>query len=297
MNKRLAAPPDWPALPYAEWADTCATLHLWTQIVGKIRMAHAPAVNHWWHVPLYVASRGLTTSPIPYGARSFQIDFDFIDHRLNILASDGAAETIALEPKTVAEFYAELMRRLRGMDLETPIWTMPVEIEHAIPFDADTVHTAYDPAYANRFWRVLVQVDRVLNRFRSRFIGKVSPVHFFWGSFDMAVTRFSGRLAPPLSAASPNLGEWVMREAYSHEVSRAAFYSYAYPEPPGFAEARVQPEATFYDPGLGQLILPYDEFRESASPDDELMRYLQGAYDAAADLGMWDRSSLERQAR
>ena len=210
---------DWPELPLAAWADTCATLHLWTQVVGKIRLAHAPMVNHWWQVALYVTSRGLTTSPIPYGARSFQIDFDFIDHRLEIRTSNGEIEAFALGPRSVADFYLEVMARLRGLGLETRIWTMPVEIEGAIPFDRDREHSAYDPQYVHRFWRILVQVDRLFTLFRSSFIGKVSPVHFFWGSFDLAVTRFSGRTAPRLESDSPNLGRWVMQEAYSHEVS------------------------------------------------------------------------------
>ena len=275
-------------------------------MVGKIRLAHAPLVNHWWQVPLYVTSRGLTTSPIPYGARSFQIDFDFIDHRLVIQCNDGARETIALAPCSVAEFYAEVMGRLRALGLETHIWSMPVEIPDAIPFEQDRVHASYDAEYAQRFWQSLVQADRVCARFRSRFLGKVSPVHFFWGSFDLAVTRFSGRTAPALTSESPNLGAWVMQEAYSHEVSscgywpgnggygRAAFYSYAYPEPSGFSAASVRPDAAFYDAGLGQFILPYDAVRNASSPDDALMDFLQSTYEAAADLAHWDRGALER---
>jgi hypothetical protein len=301
-----AAQDDWPELPYAEWADTCATLHLWTQVVGKIRLAHTATVNHWWNVPLYVTSRGLTTSLMCHGARGFQIDFDFVDHRLNILTSTGKTETVILEPRNVADFHAELMGRLRALDLETHIWTMPVEIPDAIPFDTDHVHASYDAAYVNRFWRVLVQVDRLLKLFRSRYTGKVSPVHFFWGSFDMAVTRFSGRPAPALTSDSPNLGAWVMREAYSHEVSsagfwpgnggygRAAFYSYAYPEPPGFGQVRITPEAAAYDPDVGQFLLPYDAVRQSPSPDADVMSFLQGSYEAAADLAKWDRAALER---
>lgn len=297
---------DWPALPFSEWADSCATLHLWTQIVGKIRLALTPTVNHWWNVPLYVTSRGLTTSLMFHGARGFQIDFDFIDHRLKIQTSLGDRETVVLAPRSVADFHGELMGRLRGLGLETPIWTMPVEIADAIPFERDNEHAAYDADYVNRFWRTLLQVDRLLKLFRSRFIGKVSPVHFFWGSFDMAVSRFSGRSAPELNSASPNLGAWVMREAYSHEVSscgfwpgnggfgQAAFYCYAYPEPAGFAQAAVKPDATFYDQGLGQFILPYDAVRQARSPDDDVMRYLQSTYEAAADLARWDRSALER---
>ncbi|HVC60991.1 MAG TPA: DUF5996 family protein [Acetobacteraceae bacterium] len=297
---------DWPDLPLAAWADTCATLHLWTQVVGKIRLAHAPMTNHWWQVPLYVTSRGLTTSPMPHGARSFQIDFDFIDHCLEIRTSDGATETIPLLPRSVAGFHAEIMGRLRGLGLETRIWTMPVEIPDAIPFEHDRDHASYDREYAHRFWRILVQTDRVCTRFRSGFQGKVSPVHFFWGSFDLAVTRFSGRPAPPLNSASPQLGAWVMREAYSHEVSscgfwpgnggfgEAAFYSYAYPEPPGFAGAAVGPGAASYNQELGQFILPYEAVRRAASPDACLMEFLRGTYAAAADLGRWDRPALER---
>jgi hypothetical protein len=296
----------WPDLPLANWADTCATLHLWTQIVGKIRLAHAPLINHWWQVPLYVTSRGLTTSMIPYGSRGFQIDFDFIDHALIIRASDGAVETVPLGPRSVAEFYAEVMGRLRTMGLETRIWTMPVEIPDAIPFDQDRKHASYDAEYAQRLWRILLQADRVCTKFRARFLGKVSPVHFFWGSFDLAVTRFSGRAAPPLTSESPNLGAWVMQEAYSHEVSscgfwpgnggfgKAAFYSYAYPEPAGFAGASVRPDATYYDQELGQFILPYDAVRTAASPDDCLLDFLQSTYEAAADLAHWDRAALER---
>ncbi len=299
---------DWPELTLADWADTCATLHLWTQIVGKIRLAHAPMINHWWQVPLYVTCRGLTTSPIPYGARCFEIDFDFIDHCVELRTSSGEIETVPLSARTVADFYAEIMGRLRGLGLETRIWTMPVEIEGAIPFEQDTEHGSYDPEYVNRFWRALVQVDRVFAQFRSAFLGKASPVHFFWGSFDLAVTRFSGRRAPPLTSQSPNLGAWVMREAYSHEVSscgfwpgnggfgRAAFFSYAYPEPPGFAQAPRRPEATYYDEDLGQFILPYDAVRQAASPDDDLLEYLRSTYEAAADRGHWDRAELERAA-
>jgi Family of unknown function (DUF5996) len=299
-------PSDWPELPLSDWADTCATLHLWTQVVGKIRLAHAPMVNHWWQVPLYVSCRGLTTSPIPYGGESFQIDFDFIHHTLVLQTSRGEIETVPLGPQSVADFYQDLMSRLRGLGVETRIWTMPVEILDAIPFEQDRTHASYDPEYVNRFWRILLQVDRLLTRFRGQFLGKVSPVHFFWGSFDMAVTRFSGRAAPRLASKSPNLGAWVMQEAYSHEVSsvgfwpgnggfdKPAFYSYAYPEPPGFASAPMSPGATYYDPTLGQFILPYDAIRQVKAPDDELMRYLASTYEAAATLGKWDRAALER---
>jgi Family of unknown function (DUF5996) len=298
--------PAWPALPLDAWADTCTTLHLWTQVIGKIRLAHAPMVNHWWQVPLYVTARGLTTSLMPYDSRSFQIDFDFCAQELVFRSSDSAVERMPLAPRSVADFYAEVIGRLRTLGLETHIWTMPVEIADAIPFDRDTQHAAYDADYAYRFWRVLVQVDRVLSVFRSRFIGKVSPVHFFWGSFDMAVTRFSGRAAPTLASGSPNLGAWVMQEAYSHEVSscgfwpgnggfgQAAFYAYAYPEPEGFGAASVAPAAAYYDQELGQFILPYDAVRTAAAPDDAVLDFLQATYAAAADLGHWDRAALER---
>jgi hypothetical protein len=305
-DKAQSTPADWPDLPLLDWADTCTTLHLWTQVVGKIRLAHAPMVNHWWQVPLYVTCRGLTTSPMPYGGRSFQIDFDFIDHILRIQTSTGAVETVGLGPLTVRDFHDEVMGRLRGLGLETRIWTMPVEIPDAVPFEEDNAHASYDAEYVTRFWQILVQVDRILTRFRGQFLGKVSPVHFFWGSFDMAVTRFSGRTAPRLSGNSPNLGAWVMQEAYSHEVSsagfwpgnggfgKAAFYSYAYPEPQGFAAASMRPDTTYYDQSLGQHILLYDAVRQAKSPDEDLMRYLVSTYEAAADLGQWDRTVLER---
>ena len=298
--------PDWPELPLSEWADTCATLHLWTQVIGKVRLSHAPMINHWWHVTLYVTSRGLTTSPIPYGARCFQIDFDFIDHRLVIQTSGGAVEVIPLIPRTVADFYAEVMGRLRDLGLETRIWTMPVEIDDAIPFEHDREHASYDAEYAQRFWRILVQVDRVFTRFRSGYLGKVSPVHFFWGSFDFAVTRFSGRTAPTLTSKSANLGTWVMQEAYSHEVSscgfwpgnggfgQPAFFSYAYPEPAGFAAAQVRPPGASYNEDYGQFIVPYEAVRQAPSPDGYLTDFLLSTYEAAAGLAHWDRHALER---
>ncbi len=297
---------DWPELRLEDWADTCATLHLWTQVVGKIRLAHAPMINHWWQVPLYVTCRGLTTSPIPHDAKRFQLDFDFIDHRLTVQTSNGEMETVPLHPRTVADFYTEVMGRLRGLGLETRIWTMPVEIENAIPFDRDSEHGSYDAEYAHRFWRVLLQADRICTEFRSRFLGKVSPVHFFWGSFDLAVTRFSGRSAPRLASHSPHLSEWVMQEAYSHEVSscgfwpgnggfgQAAFYCYAYPAPSGFAGAAIRPDAAFYSEDLGQFILPYDAVRQAPSPDNQLTDFLQSTYAAAADMAHWDRAALER---
>jgi hypothetical protein len=295
----------WPELAYADWQDSCATLHLWTQIVGKIRLALAPPLNHWWHVPLYLTSRGLTTSPMPYGGRTFQIDFDFIDHALRIAASDGGRESLALVPRSVADFYKEIIGRLRALGLEVRIWPVPVEIADPIPFEQDQTHASYDPVRVNRFWRVLTQVDQVFAAFRGRFRGKASPVHFFWGSFDHAVTRFSGRPAPP-PPSNPNIPDIINREAYSHEVSscgfwpgnggfgQAAFYSYAYPQPAGFGEAPIQPSAAFYSKEIGEFILPYEAVRQSASPRDTLLDFLQSTYAAASDLAKWDRAALER---
>ncbi len=298
-------PEDWPGLPLAAWDATRATLHMWTQIVGKIRLAQAPMINHWWQVPLYVTSRGLTTSPMPYGARAFQIDFDFVAHALRISVDDGRADGFALEPRSVASFHAELMERLRRLGLGVRIWTTPCEVEHPLRFEEDHAHAAYDADCANRFWRVLVQADRVLTAFRGRFLGKVSPVHFFWGSFDLAVTRFSGRRAPPHPGA-PNVADKVTREAYSHEVSSAgfwpgmlgvsepAFYAYAYPQPAGFAAAAVAPAAAGYSPAFGEFLLPYEAVRRADAPDEMLLQFLESTYAAAADLGGWDRAALER---
>jgi Family of unknown function (DUF5996) len=295
----------WPDLPLSAWRDTCATLHLWTQVVGKIRLALAPPINHWWHVPLYVSCRGLTTSPLPYGSRSFAIDFDFVAHRLRIEASDGAADGFALRPMTVADFHAETMQRLGRLGLDVHIWPMPVEIAGPVRFDLDRQHAAYDLEYANRFWRVLLQASRVLTEFRGRFLGKASPVHFFWGSFDLAVTRFSGRAAPPHPGA-PNIADRITREAYSHEVSSCGFwpggpgmeepvfYSYAYPSPAGFAEAPVRPAAAFYSREFGEFILPYRALRQEAAPDEALVVFLQSTYEAAADCAHWDRAALKR---
>jgi hypothetical protein len=295
----------WPALDYREWQDSCATLHMMTQIVGKVRLAHAPLVNHWWQVPLYVTSRGLTTSAIPRGARTFQIDFDFIDHRLCIDVSDGRRDSIPLAPRAVADFYAEFIGRLRALDLDTHLWTTPVEIADPIPFEEDRLHAAYDPGQVARFWQALVQIDQVFAAFRSGFLGKASPVHFFWGSFDLAVTRFSGRSAPP-PPSNPNIPDFINREAYSHEVSscgfwpgnggfgRPAFYSYAYPAPAGFAEAAIAPSEAFYSKEIGEFILPYDTVRQAPSPRQLLLDFLESTYAAAATLGNWDRPALER---
>jgi hypothetical protein len=297
----------WPRLDFSDWSDTCATLHLWTQIVGKIRLKLAPMVNHWWQATLYVTARGLTTSPMPYRQRVLQIDFDFVGHQLVLRTSDGHHERFALAPMAVADFYAEVMRRLRKLAVDVHVWTMPSEIADAIPFDQDRTHAAYDADAAQRFWHQLVQADRLLSQFRSSFLGKCSPVHFFWGSFDLAVTRFSGRRAPPMERGAPNVGAWVMREAYSHEVSscgfwpgnggfgRAAFYSYAYPEPDGFSAAPVRPDAAYYDGGLKQFILPYEAVRSAGDPDQAVLDFLQTSYEACANRADWDRQALERQ--
>jgi uncharacterized protein DUF5996 len=297
----------WPALPFAEWKETAVTLHMWTQIVGKIRLTLSPWTNHSWHVTLYVTSRGLTTSPIPHAAHTFEIQFDFIDHQLLIDKSDSARRTIPLKAQSVAEFYRAVMKALSDLKLPVTINTTPNEIENPIPFDQDEEHRSYDGEYANRFWRVLVQSDRVFKEFRSRFCGKCSPVHFFWGSFDLAVTRFSGRSAPPHPGGVPHLPDEITREAYSQEVSSLGFwpgnsaaptpifYSYAYPEPPGFAQAKVQPDAAFYEAKLREFILPYDAVRTATKPDQVLLDFAQTAYDAASTLGKWDRAALEEK--
>ncbi len=299
--------PDWPALPFKEWSDTAATLHMWTQIVGKIRLVQTPWTNHSWHVPLYLTARGLRTSPIPYGGTAFEIDFDFLDHQLVIQSIDGARRLIPLEPRSVSDFYGAVLDSLRGLNLNIRIHTTPNEVPDGIPFEKDTEHRPYDCEYATRFWRALVQIDRVFKEFRSRFIGKCSPVHFFWGSFDLAVTRFSGREAPPHPGGVPNFPDWVAREAYSHEVSSAgfwpggggidhpAFYSYAYPVPTGFAKSRVKPAGAFWSDSLGEFVLPYDDVRKAPSPDESLLEFLQSTYDAAAERAGWDRAALERE--
>jgi hypothetical protein len=295
----------WPALPVAEWAPTRDTLQLWTQIVGKIRMASTPLMNHWWNVPLYVSATGLTTSLIPHGDRAFQIDFDLLIQRLVVSVTDGSTASMALEPRTVADFYRELMANLGRLGLTTPIWPVPVEIPDAIAFDIDTEHSAYEPEQAVRFWRALVQMTRVFEVFRSRYVGKVSPVHLFWGALDLAVTRFSGRPAPPHPGGAPNCGPHVMLEAYSHEVSSAGywpgpdgegvFYSYAYPIPAGFAEADLHVPGARYDTDLGEFTLSYEAVRRAGNPDQLLLDFLQSTYEAAADLASWDRRALERR--
>lgn len=296
----------WPALPLDEWRDSYATLHLYSQIVGKTRLALAPMENHWWQVVLYVTSRGLTTSPMPFDRRTVQVDFDFVEHQLLARTSDGASASFALVPRTVSDFYSEYMKVLHDLGVPVKIWPVPVELPEVTPFAEDSEHRSYDPAAVNRFWRLLVQSERVMREFRGRFMGKASPVQFFWGSFDLAATRFSGRSAPPHPGGAPHVGDWVMREAYSREVSSAgfwpgggavnepAFYSYAYPEPPGFADALVNPEAAYYDRSMGEFILPYESVRVAASPEETLMAFLQSSYEAAANLAKWDRAALER---
>ena len=295
----------WPDLPLEAWRETYATLHLWTQIVGKIRLAQSPMVNHWWQTPLYLTARGLTTSPIPHGSAAFQLDFDFLDHRLLIATSRGIGRALPLAPRPVADFYRELMGALRDLGLAVRIWPTPVEIPDPIPFAEDRVHAAYDPVYAQRWWRALLQADRVLQAFRGRFLGKASPVHFFWGSFDLAASRFSGRPAPPYAGAAPNVAPRVMQEAYSHELISAgfwpgggpvpypAFYAYAVPEPPGFRDAPVLPAAAGYHRELREFILPYAAVRSAERPEEELLAFLQSTYEAGADLGGWDRDALE----
>jgi hypothetical protein len=298
----------WPELPYAAWKDTRDTLHLWTQVIGKIRLARTPWLNHSWHVALYVTARGLTTGPMPISASggAFQIGFDFIDHVLQIRTSDGRLREFSLVPMSVAQFYAGVIVSLKDLGIEVRINPMPNEIPGAVPFTDDTVHKSYDAEYANRFWRVLLAADMVLAKFRSGFIGKSSPVHFFWGSFDLAVTRFSGRAAPRHPGGIPNLPDDVAQEAYSHEVSSAgfwpggggpieypAFYSYAYPAPDGFAEAKVTPAEAFFSKELGEFVLPYDAVRSASDPGAALMEFLQSTYDAAANLAKWDRKALE----
>jgi hypothetical protein len=295
----------WPALPYDDWRDTCATLHLWTQIVGKIRLSLTPWLNHSWHVALYVTARGLTTSPMAVGGGLLQIDFDFVDHMLRLEASNGRRET-PLEAQSVAAFHSRVFVKLAELGVSVRIDERPNEVADPIAFSADRVHCAYDPHSAHRFWRALAQADRVLKLFRTGFIGKASPVHFFWGSFDLAATRFSGRRAPRHPGGVPHLPDAVVREAYSHEVSSAgfwpggagvdfpAFYSYAYPAPAGFASAAIKPPGVFFHEALQEFILPYDIVRKADDPDATLLAFLQSAYAAAANAAGWDRAALER---
>lgn len=295
----------WPGLLLEAWSETYAALHLWTQIVGKVRLAQSPWVNHSWHTTLYVTARGLTTSPMPYGERMFQIDFDFISHQLTVQTTDGGTGGFALGPRSVAEFYRQFMEEMDKLGLHVQIHKKPNEVADPIPFDQDQAPRPYDAEYAQRFWRVLVQADRVFQEFRARFVGKCSPVHFFWGAPDLAVTRFSGRAAPPHPGNVPNLPDWVAREAYSQEVSSCGFwagggpvpypvfYSYAYPEPEGYAQAAVKPAEAFYSSDLREFLLPYDAVRRAASPSDTLLNFLQTTYEAAAELAHWDRAKLE----
>jgi hypothetical protein len=308
MTKAHPASPDspecWPALRLADWQETYATLHMWTQIVGKIRLELTPKVNHWWNVPLYLSSRGLYTSIIPYGNRHFDMEFDFVEHKLLIRTSDPKTASVALAPRSVADFYQELMSTLRSLDIDVEIWKLPVEVADPIPFDQDTVHAAYDAESVRRLWRILLTVDEVFKIFRSRFVGKSSPVHFFWGSFDLAITRFSGRRAPERNDPDPVLRK-IMQEAYSHEVisagwwpgsgavKEAAFYCYAAPAPPGFGDQKVRPARAFYDLGMGEYLLMYDHVRSDAAPSAALLEFLQSTYEAGATTGKWNREELE----
>jgi len=296
----------WPELPLAQWQDTYATLHMWTQIVGKTRLALAPMQNHWWQIALYVTPRGLTTSAMPCGRRSLAVDFDFLDHVLWLRSSDGATRALPLVARPVADFYAEYLATLRALHVEVTLRPGPVEVPVAIPFAEDREHASYDPDAAQRCWRILLQADRVLKRFRGRFLGKSSPVHFFWGSFDLASTRFSGRRAPRHGGGAPNCPDYVMVEAYSHECSSCGFwpgggpipepvfYAYTYPEPDGYAGRAVRPEGAYYHREMREFVLPYEVVRRATAPDDLLLDFVQSTYDAAADCGRWDRAALDR---
>jgi Family of unknown function (DUF5996) len=307
MNARKHPEEVWPALPLAPWQDTLATLHMWTQIVGKTRLALAPMTNHWWQVTLYVTARGLSTSPMSYQDRSFEVDFDFIDHLLSVRTSGGDTRTLPLIPRPVAEFHREYFSLLRSLGLEVKIRPVPVEVQEAIPFPADQAHRSYDPDAAQRCFRILAQVDRVLKEFRGRFVGKASPVHFWWGSFDIACTLFSGQPAPRHPGGIPNCPDYVALEAYSHECISAgwwpgaglgepAFYAYAYPEPAGLGDARLQPSGAYYSRELREFVLPYEAVRVSPRPDETLLAFLQSTYEGAANLAHWDRAALERPA-
>ena len=300
----MTADSAWPSLRVEDWEDTRDTLHMWAQIVGKVRLAKAPMVNHWWQATTYVTPRGLTTGAIPDGSRAFDMEFDFCAQELTIQVEGGDQRAVALEPKTTAQFYSETMAALDELGIEVSIRPVPVEVEQAIPFPEDTLHASYDAEAARLFWGQLVQADRVLREFRTRFAGKVSPVHLFWGAMDMAVTRFSGRRAPRHPGGAPNCGDWVMVEGYSHELTSAGFwaggggeghfYSYAYPEPGGYRDHPVEPAAAHYSQDAGQYLLGYREVRESADPDATLLAFLQSTYEAAADNGEgWDREALD----
>jgi hypothetical protein len=296
----------WPSIPVAEWQDTRDTLHLYTQVVGKIRLARAPLVNHWWNTTLHVSARGLTTSLMPHPTGpAFQIDFDFLEHRLDITTVNGAARSLALEDRPVAEFHDAVMSLLDELGVSTTIWPVPVEIPGAVRFTEDRVHASYDRDAARRFWLALVEIQRVFETFRVRFVGKASPVHLFWGALDLAYTRFSGRRAPPHPGGAPNCGPHVMWEAYSHEVSscgywpgppgeEGVFYAYAYPDPPGYRRAAVAPAGARWDDDLGEFVLPYELVRTAADPDALLLTFLESTYVAAATTARWDREALER---
>jgi hypothetical protein len=302
MSSQLIAPA-WPSLPWEEWKDTADTLHMWTQIVGKVRLALNPFRNHWWNVPLYVSARGLTTGAIPYKSLMFDVEFDFISHQIVIRTSEGRGTVKPLLAQSVAAFYGEFMADLKSLGIEVSIFEKPVEVPNPIPFPEDFQHASYDPEYANRFWRVLLQTHAVFSRFETSFIGKASPIHFFWGSFDLAVTRFSGRLAPPRDGADS-----ITREAYSHEVisvgfwpgnggfGSAAFYCYAAPEPAGLSDQKIQPASGHYDPNVKEFILKYDDVVSSATPEDDVLEFVESTYRAAATLAKWNTQSLERAA-
>ena len=299
----------WPSLPLSEWQDTQTTLHRWLQIVGKTRMALSPAVNHCWHVTLYLTSRGLTTSPMPGGPGTVEVELDFIDHNLLIRSSDGATRRMTLVPRSVADFYVEYMGLLGELGVRPTFWPRPNELQDTLPFAKDEAHRSYDPDYANRCWQILSQADRVLQEFRARFLGKCSPVHVFWGAFDLACTRFNGETAPRHPGGVPNLPDPVVREAYSHEcisagwwpgggpVSEPAFYSYTYPEPPGFADAQVRPVEAYYQRDLKEFVLPYEAVRTAQHADDVLLEFFESTYEAGASLGGWNRPALERAGR
>jgi hypothetical protein len=293
----------WPALPQTAWSDSCATLQLWTQVVGKVRLELVPPINHCWNVTLYPTVRGVTTAPMPYGAATLQIDFDFLEHVLVLQTSSGSRVAFPLQPMTVAEFYRQVMAALDELETPVRIWPVPAEVADPIPFDKDFVHQSYDPEYVQRFWRILLESTRVFTIFRARFIGKVSPIHLFWGALDLACTRFSGRPAPE-HASMPGLPDRVTRDAYSHEVSSCGFwpgapgfepmfYSYAYPEPPGYAQSPIAPGEAFFDTKLAEFVLPYEAMRKSAEPDSLLLQFLQSTYEAAANCAHWDRAALE----
>ena len=296
----------WPSLPLGEWKDTLDTLHRWVQMVGKTRLALSPPLNHYWHVALYPTARGLTTSPMPYGDRTVEVELDFNEHNLLVETSDGSSRAMRLEPRPVADFYREYVALLNSLDLGVKLWPVPSEMEDVLPFLEDQQHRSYDPEYAERCWQIMSQAMQVIGRFRGRFIGKCSPVHFFWGAFDLACTRFSGRPAPRHPGGIPHLPDRVVQESYSHEcisagwwpgggpLSEAVFYSYSYPEPAGFAEARVQPDAAYYHKDLREFVLPYEAVRTARRPDDMLLQFLQSTYEAAADMAGWDRRALER---